>query len=152
MTGSTENGLVALLRRHAGLLASSGFGLIWLLLASTWTDRHFHLMPFAVATAWAYARRAVRGEPLTVNGGLVSAAGGLAIALVTIFELDTSGLLNGATLWGGTQLAAESVAVALLGAAWGWRVATRAGRGLLLGGQPDDAPDQVAHRDELEAS
>jgi hypothetical protein len=148
----TEGGLAALLRRHAGLITSSGFGLVWLVLASTWTDRHFHLMPFAVAASWSYARRAEGGEPLTAKGGLASAAGGLAIALVTIFELDLTGRLNGATLWGGSELAAESVAVALVGAAWGWRVATRDSRGLLFGGPTGETVNRGVRGDEVDAS
>jgi len=125
-------GLRAVVRRHAGLLATSAVALAWMALALRQPDTTYHFAPVIVAASWGAARRWVAAGSGSHAAGLAAAAGGGAIAVITAAELAWFGALEGPTLWGSAGALVETVAFAAVGAALGYRFVTRRRPGLLF--------------------
>lgn len=131
-TEATTSRLRVLIRRHAGLLTAAVIALAWVLLALSRPDTTYHLAPVLVAASWGAARRWSSGGPRTRSDGLKAAGGGLAMALVTTAEQWWMGALDGPTIWGSRGPVPETVALAVLGAALGYRFVTRHRPGFLF--------------------
>ena len=125
-------GLAAVIRRHAGLLATSAVALAWMALARRQPDTTYHFTPVIVASAWGAAGRWVSAGPGSRTAGLAAAGGGGAIAVITAAELAWLGALEGPTLWGTAGALVETLAFATVGAALGYRFVTRRRPGLLF--------------------
>lgn len=107
-----------------------GISLVWLGLGWRSPQVTYHLALLLGAAGWPLAlrlraRRAV--PPLTAA---VAAGAGLALTLATGLVLAVTGALGGPSLWHGSG-ALETPLLAMVGAAWGWRAATRPRVGLL---------------------
>jgi hypothetical protein len=130
-TQATEQGH-GLDRRGAGVLASSTVALVWTVLAARRPDTTFHFAPLVCAGSWGAARRWAAGGPGSRRAGLVAAAGGLAVAAITVAELEWLGWMDGPTLWGSSGAAVEAFLFAAAGALMGARFVTRRRAGLLF--------------------
>lgn len=102
----------------------------WGALAARSPDVTYHLAPFAAASAWPVAARLAHREPLRFRAAIAIVAGSLALTLATALVLAADGRLGGPSVWHGSG-ALETVLASIGGAAWGWRVATRARPGLV---------------------
>lgn len=102
----------------------------WAALATRSPDVTYHLAPLAAAAAWPLRARLARHVRLPIRAATAAAAGSLALTLATALALAAVGHLSGPSLWHGSG-ALETVLAAIVGATWGWRVATRARPGLI---------------------
>jgi len=102
----------------------------WAVLAIRSPDVTYHLAPFAAASAWPVASRLALGRAIRRETALAIVASALSLTLVTVLVLAAAGRLGGPSVWHGSG-ALETVVLALLGAAWAWRVATRDRPGLI---------------------
>lgn len=90
----------------------------------------YHLAPFAAASAWPIAARLQHRAALPRRPAAAIVAGSLAFTLATVLVLATTGSLDGPSVWHGSG-ALETMLAPVAGAAWGWRVASRARPGLV---------------------
>jgi len=92
----------------------------------------YHLGPLIVAAAWPVLLRARIGHPVGRTHAFVSALGGLLLAGIAVGIAATAHLLGGPTLIDRGSATIESVLTALIGGAWGLRVASRRRRAWFL--------------------
>lgn len=102
----------------------------WLALALRAPHSTFHLAPFLAAASWPIALRRRSHHVAPAGAAAMVAAGSLLITLVAAATLGLEGALGGPSIWHGSG-ALEALLLAPLGAAWGWRAATRRHLGLL---------------------
>lgn len=112
------------------MLWSVAICLGWAALAVRSPDVTYHLAPFAAASAWPVAGRLQHRAPLGRPSATALVAGSLALTLATAFALASAGHLAGPAVWHGSG-ALEAVVASVAGAAWAWRVATRARPGIV---------------------
>lgn len=103
---------------------------VWLALALRSPHVTYHLAPFLAAASWPVALRLRGRAPVPAHRASTVAAGGLGLTLVAAFVLAVGRALGGPSVWHGSG-ALETPVVAVVGAAWGWRAATRHRLGLL---------------------
>jgi hypothetical protein len=92
----------------------------------------YHLGPLIVAAAWPVLLRARIGHQVGSTEAVVSALGGLVLAAIAVGIAATAHLLEGPTLIDRSSATIESVLTALIGGAWGLRVASRRRRAWFL--------------------
>ncbi len=119
-----------------GAAASAVFVLAWLALSWWHPALTYHFGPPLAAAAWPVLLRARlrhaarRGQALAaVGGGFLVAAAALGVAMAADW-------LRGPTLIGAGNVPAEEVVLAVIAAAWGWRVAARRKRAWFLPAEP----------------
>ena len=95
----------------------------------------YHLGPLIVAAAWPVLVRARIGHPVGRPHAFVAALGGLVVAGIAVGIASTAHLLEGPTLIDRGSATVESVLTALVGSAWGLRVASRRRRAWFLPGE-----------------
>ncbi|MEE9415543.1 MAG: hypothetical protein V3V01_09680 [Acidimicrobiales bacterium] len=121
----------SLLDRFAGPGASLVGAVLWLGLALRTPTSTFHFAPLIVAGVWPVVRRSMGRRLETVEAAKVAvASGGLALLVgLTLLIADS---LKGPSLWSEDDAFLEVVLFAILGAAFGFRVASRSRPGLLF--------------------
>ena len=133
----------ALVRGHlAGAAASGAFALAWLGLSWWHPALTYHFGPPLAAAAWPVLLRARLHHPARRGHALVALGGGFLIAMAALGIAVAAGWLRGPTLIGAGSVPAEEVALAVLAAAWGWRVAERRRRAWFLPAEPS-RPDSL---------
>jgi glutaredoxin-like protein len=109
-------------------VAALGLALLWGLLAVRTPTTTYHLAPLLVAGAAPMAGRWRLRAPVRSRVALAWAVLGLLVALAAAAVLALRGLLAGPDITGGNAAVAETVLLAVLGAALGWWLARRGGR------------------------
>jgi hypothetical protein len=125
-------------------LASLGIAVLWCLLALATPRRTYHFAPILAAAAWPATGRMLRGRA-NPRQGLRAAASGLLMVAVAAMALTAAGALAGPGLVGDSA-PVEATAGAVLGALWGFRIATRARPGLFA--SEPAGPDPVQTKKE----
>lgn len=117
--------------RFAGVGASLVGAALWLVLALRTPTSTFHFAPLIVAGVWPVVRRSMGRRLETTDAAKVAgASGGLAILVgLLLFAFDS---LRGPSLWADDGALLEVVLFAVLGAGYGFRVASRSKPGLLF--------------------
>jgi hypothetical protein len=92
----------------------------------------YHLGPLIVAAAWPLLLRARIGYPVGRPHAVVAALGGLILAGIAVGIAAAAHLLEGPTLIDRGSAIIESGLTALIGGAWGLRVASRRRRAWFL--------------------
>src|SRR6266487_3056945 len=90
----------------------------------------------AFALAWLGLLRARLRHPARRGHALVAVGGGFLIAMAALGIAVAAGWLRGPTLIGAGSVPVEEVALAVVAAAWGWRVAERRRRARFLPAEP----------------
>lgn len=106
--------------------------LAWLGLSWWHPTVTYHLRPLIVAAAWPVLLRARTEGPIGQGHSLVAAVGGLFFAATAVAIAATAHLLEGPSLIDRGTALDESVVVAFVGSAGGWRVASRRRRAWFL--------------------
>jgi hypothetical protein len=118
---------------HAtGAAVGALLALAWLALSWWHPALTYHFGPPLAAAAWPVAMRARLRRPVRGPIALAAVSGGLAIAIAALGIAISAHWLRGPTLIGRGNVPAEEVALALVAAGWGWRVAQRRKRALFL--------------------
>ena len=129
----------------AGAAASACLALAWLVLSWWHPALTYHFGPPLAAAAWPLLLRSWLRHPARRGQALAAVAGGVLVALAALRNAGTGNWLRGPTPTGSGGVPAEEVALAMLAAAWGWRVAERRRRAWFL-------PAGPSRRDRLPAS
>ena len=129
----------------AGVAASAAFALAWLGLSWWHPALTYHFGPPLAAAAWPTLLRARLRHPARRGQALTAAGGGFLLAMAALGVAMATHWLRGPTLIGPGSVPAEEVALAVVAAAWGWRVAERRRRAWFL-------PAEASQRDGLPAS
>lgn len=122
--------------RLTGAAASAGLALAWLALSWWHPTVTYHFGPALAAAAWPVALRARLRHRAHRGQALAAAGGGLAVALAALGAAMAAHWLRGPTLIGSGSVPAEELVLAVLSAAWGWRVAGRRRRAWFLPAEP----------------
>ena len=123
----------ALVRGHlTGAAAGTGVALAWLALSWWHPALTYHFGPPLAAAAWPVLLRARLHRPARGGRALAAAGGGLLIAMAALEVAAVGHQLRGPTLLGTGSVPTEEVVLAVVAAAWGWRVAGRRRRAWFL--------------------
>jgi hypothetical protein len=145
MNSDRRAGERALRSAHAvGAAGSVLFALAWLALSWWHPALTYHFGPPLAAAAWPIVLRARLQHPARRPVALAAVSGGLAIAMAALGIATGAHWLRGPTLIGTGSVPAEEVALALVAAAWGWRVAQRRKRAWFLPAEPRDRSSSTA--------
>jgi hypothetical protein len=137
MSGIRQAGEQALRSAHAaGGAVSALAAAAWLALSWWHPSLTYHFGPPLAAAAWPITLRARLRQPAQRPAALAAVSGGLVIALAALGIAIGAHWLRGPTLIGTGSVPAEEVALALIAAAWGWRVARRRKRAWFLPAEP----------------
>jgi hypothetical protein len=127
----------ALVRGHlAGAAASACLALAWLGLSWWHPALTYHFGPPLAAGAWPVLLRARLRQRARRSHALAAVSGGFLIAIAALGIAVAGNWLRGPTLIGAGSVLAEEVALAVVAAAWGWRVAERRRRAWFLPAEP----------------
>jgi hypothetical protein len=96
----------------------------------------FHFGPPLAAAAWPVLLRVRLRRPARRVQVLAAVVGGFLVAMAALGVGAAAGWLRGPTLIGAGNVPAEEVILAVLAAAWGWRVAERRRRAWFLPPEP----------------
>jgi hypothetical protein len=133
MSSNSQASVQAPRSAHAtGAAVSVLLALAWLALSWWHPALTYHFGPPLAAAAWPVALRARRRRPMRGPIALAAVSGGLAIAMAALGIAISAHWLRGPTLIGRGSVPAEEVALALVAAGWGWRVAKRRKRAFFL--------------------
>jgi hypothetical protein len=127
---------VALRAQAAGAAASTVFAVAWLALSWWHPAVTYHFGPPLAAVAWPVSLRARLRHPARPGQALTAVGGGLVIAMAALGVAMAADWLRGPTLLGRGSVPAEEVVLAVVAAAWGWRVARRRRRAWFLPAEP----------------
>jgi hypothetical protein len=105
----------------------------WVLLAAVNGGATYHFAPLVVAASWGAGQRWTAGGAVGGQLGTVAAVGGALVAVAATVLLAVAARLDGPTLRGGGSALVETLLFTALGAALGYRFATRRRGGLLFG-------------------
>jgi hypothetical protein len=119
-----------------GAAVSVLFALAWLALSWWHPALTYHFGPPLAAAVWPIALRARMQQPVRRPVALAAVSGGLVTAMAALGIAIGAHWLRGPTLIGTGSVPAEEVALALLAAAWAWRVAQRRKRAWFLPAEP----------------
>jgi hypothetical protein len=122
-----------------GAAASAAFALAWLGLSWWHPATTYHFGPPLAAAAWPVLLRARLRRPARRVRVLAAVVGGFLVAMAALGVGTAAGWLRGPTLIGAGSVPAEEVILAVLAAAWGWRVAERRRRAWFLPPEPSPA-------------
>jgi hypothetical protein len=124
---------------HAvGAAVSALAALAWLALSWWHPTLTYHFGPPLAAVAWPIALRARLRRPAPTPVA-VAVTGGFLVAMAALGVAVAAHWLRGPTLIGAGSVPTEEVALALIAAAWGWRIARRSKRAWFLPAEPTDA-------------
>ena len=123
----------------AGAAASTVFAVAWLALSWWHPAVTYHFGPPLATAAWPVSLRARLRHPARPGQALAAVGGGFAIAMAALGAAMAAHWLRGPTLAGRGSVPAEEVLLAVVAAAWGWRVAGRRRRAWFLPGEPGHA-------------
>lgn len=98
---------------HAGLGVTLLAAVGWFALAAANPTTSYHLAPALVAAAWPLARRLRAGRPLPSATALVTALGGVLVAVAVTLLLSARGALAGPIVFGIPPLAEALLSVVL---------------------------------------
>ena len=115
-----------------GAAASACLALAWLALSWWHPALTYHFGPPLAAAAWPVLLRARLHRPARRGQALAAAGGGLLIAMAALEVAAVGHQLRGPTLLGTGSVPTEEVVLAVVAAAWGWRVAGRRRRAWFL--------------------
>jgi hypothetical protein len=125
------------MRAHmAGVAVSAAFALAWLGLSWWHPALTYHFGPPLAAAAWPVLLRARLHHPARRGPALAAVGGGFLFAMTALGIAMAAHLLRGPTLVGRGSVPAEEVVLAVVAAAWGWRVAERRRRAWFLPAEP----------------
>ena len=116
----------------AGAAASAAFALAWLALSWWHPTLTYHFGPPLAAAAWPVLVRARLRHPARRGPALAAVSGGFLVAMAALGIALAAHWLRGPTLLGRGSVPAEEVLLAVVAAAWGWRVAGRRRRAWFL--------------------
>jgi hypothetical protein len=146
----------ALARAHmTGAAASTAFALAWLRLSWWHPALTYHFGPPLAAAAWPVLLRARLRPPARRGQALAAAGGGFLVAMAALGVAVAGHWLRGPTLIGAGSVPAEEVMLAVVAAAWGWRVAERRRRAWFLPAGPSsrhNSPRPQSPANDLAAS
>jgi hypothetical protein len=109
----------------AGAAASGCIALAWLALSWWHPLLTYHFGPPLAAAAWPLLLRARQRRPARRGQALAAVTGGILTAMAALGIAVAANWLRGPTLIRSGGVPVEEVALAVLAAAWGWRVAER---------------------------
>src|SRR5215467_8367581 len=118
----------ALCDHAAGVAASTGFAVAWVVLSWWHPAVTYHFGPPLAAAAWPVSLRARLRHPAPPGQALAAVGGGFLIAMAALGLAMAAHWLRGPTLLGRGSVPAEEVVLTVAAAAWGWRVARRTRR------------------------
>jgi hypothetical protein len=121
-----------------GAVASAVFALAWLALSWWHPALTYHFGPPLAAAAWPVLLRARLRHATRRGQALVAVGGGFVVAVAALGVATAADWLRGPTLIGTGSVPAEEVVLAVIAAAWGWRVAARRKRAWFLPAEPAD--------------
>jgi len=131
------------MRTHvAGAAASTAVALAWLGLSWWHPAVTYHFGPPLGVAAWPVLVRALVHRPAHRGEALAAACGGFIIAMTSVGIATAAHWLRGPTLIDAGGVPAEEAVLAVVAAAWGWRVAERRRRAWFLPAEP--SPDDRA--------
>ncbi|MGI8449616.1 MAG: hypothetical protein ACR2MP_21040 [Streptosporangiaceae bacterium] len=133
---------------QAGAAASVCLALAWLALSWWHPALTYHFGPPLAAAAWPLLLRSRLCHSARRGQALAAVTGGFLIAMAALGVAVAGNWLRGPTLIGSGSVPAEEVALAVVAAAWGWRVAERRRRSWFLPAGPaqrDGIPASPAH-------
>ncbi|MGH3199751.1 MAG: hypothetical protein ACRDNT_28395, partial [Streptosporangiaceae bacterium] len=116
--------------------ASACLAAAWLALSWWHPALTYHFGPPLAAAAWPLLLRSRLRHPARRSQALAAVAGGFLIAMAALGIAVAGNWLRGPTLIGSGSVPAEEVALAVVAAAWGWRVAERRRRAWFLPAGP----------------
>ncbi len=119
-----------------GAAASIMLALAWLGLSWWHPALTYHFGPPLAAAMWPVLLRARLHRPARRTAALVAVSGGFLIAVVALGVAVAAHWLRGPTLIGRGSVPAEEMVLAVVAAAWGWRVAERRRRAWFLPAEP----------------
>jgi len=119
-----------------GAAASIMLALAWLGLSWWHPALTYHFGPPLAAAMWPVLLRARLHRPARRTAALAAVSGGFLIAVVALGVAVAAHWLRGPTLIGRGSVPAEEMVLAVVAAAWGWRVAERRRRAWFLPAEP----------------
>jgi len=119
-----------------GAAVSIFLALAWLALSCWHPALTYHFGPPLAAAAWPFVLRAWLRRPARRAIALTAVFGGFAIAMAALGVAIAAHWLRGPTLIGLGSVPAEEVLLAVVAAAWGWRMAERRRRAWFLPAEP----------------
>jgi hypothetical protein len=126
MSGIRQAGEQAIRPAHAaGAAFSALVALAWLALSWWHPALTYHFGPPLAAAAWPVVLRGRLRQPARGSAAVAAMSGGFIVAMAALGIAIGADWLRGPTLIGTGSVPAEEVALALVAAAWSWRVAQR---------------------------
>jgi len=134
--GALHAGRVPLRTHVAGAAASTAVALAWLGLSWWHPAVTYHFGPPLAVAAWPVLLRAQQHHAARRGEALAAVGGGFFIAMAVVGVALAAHWLRGPTLIGVGGVPAEEFVLAVVAAAWGWRVAERRRRAWFLPAEP----------------